>query len=90
MLEDLSTVSLEFVNSKLEFLEKYSLTLKSSQIDARIHRNSQIKNLIEYIKMHKKTKIKSVAQSPPPKMSHHKPKYSFNEKAFSTFYHSLN
>ncbi|CAD8106604.1 unnamed protein product [Paramecium primaurelia] len=83
MLDNLSIVSLEFVNSKLEFLEKYSCTLKSSQIDARIHRNSQMKNLIEYIKMHRKSEAKSLAQSPPAKMAHHRPKYSFNEKAFS-------
>ncbi|CAD8089217.1 unnamed protein product [Paramecium sonneborni] len=87
MLDNLSIVSLEFVNSKLEFLENYSETLKSSQIDARLHRNSQIKNLIEYIKMHKKTQVKSQAQSPPSKMANHRPKYSFNENTFSTFLH---
>ncbi|CAD8194208.1 unnamed protein product [Paramecium pentaurelia] len=88
MLDNLSIVSLEFVNSKLEFLEKYSNTLKSSQIDARIHRNSQMKNLIEYIKMHWKSQVKSLAQSPPAKMAHHRPKYSFNEKAFSCMLYS--
>ncbi|CAD8113806.1 unnamed protein product [Paramecium sonneborni] len=91
MVDNLSIVSLEFVNSKLEFLEKYSGTLKSSQIDARIHRNSQMKNLIEYIKMHRKSEVKSLAQSPPAKMTHHRPKYSFNEKAFSSMlYNSMN
>ncbi|CAK91911.1 unnamed protein product (macronuclear) [Paramecium tetraurelia] len=91
MLDNLSIVSLEFVNSKLEFLDKYSNTLKSSQIDARIHRNSQMKNLIEYIKMHTKSQVKSLAQSPPAKMAHHRPKYSFNEKAFSSIlYSSIN
>ncbi|CAD8117874.1 unnamed protein product [Paramecium sonneborni] len=91
MLDNLSIVSLEFVNSKLEFLDKYSSTLKSSQIDARIHRNSQMKNLIEYIKMHRKSEVKSLAQSPPAKMAHHRPKYSFNEKAFSCMlYNSMN
>ncbi|CAD8200245.1 unnamed protein product [Paramecium octaurelia] len=91
MLDNLSIVSLEFVNSKLEVLEKYSNTLKSSQIDARIHRNSQMKNLIEYIKMHTKSQVKSLAQSPPAKMAHHRPKYSFNEKAFSSMlYRSIN
>ncbi|CAK93280.1 unnamed protein product (macronuclear) [Paramecium tetraurelia] len=91
MLDNLSIVSLEFVNSKLEFLDKYSKTLKSSQIDARLHRNSQMRNLIEYIKMHKKTQVKSQAQSPPAKMAHHRPKYSFNEKAFSNLlYESMN
>ncbi|CAD8135687.1 unnamed protein product [Paramecium pentaurelia] len=62
MIEELSVVSREFVSSKLEFLKKYSTSLKSSQIDARIHRNQQIRNLIEYVKMHRQSKTKSVSQ----------------------------
>ncbi|CAD8049478.1 unnamed protein product [Paramecium sonneborni] len=64
MLNQLSSISLEFVSSKLTFLEKYSQTLKNSQIDARQHRNNQIKNLIEYVKMHRKSKVRSVIHSP--------------------------
>ncbi|CAD8048314.1 unnamed protein product [Paramecium sonneborni] len=55
MLDQLSSISLEFVSSKLTFLEKYSQTLKDSQIDARQHRNNQIKHLIDYVKMHRKS-----------------------------------
>ncbi|CAD8139499.1 unnamed protein product [Paramecium pentaurelia] len=62
MVQELSVVSKEFVSSKLEFLKKYSISLKSSQIDARIHRNQQTRNLIEYIKMHRQSKTKSVSQ----------------------------
>ncbi|CAD8046494.1 unnamed protein product [Paramecium primaurelia] len=71
MLDQLSSISLEFVSSKLTFLEKYSQTLKSSQIDARQHRNNQIKNLIEYVKMHRKSKVRSVIHSPSNKTFHH-------------------
>ncbi|CAD8061000.1 unnamed protein product [Paramecium sonneborni] len=62
MAQELSMVSREFVISKLEFIQKYSTSLKSSQIDARIHRNQQTRNLIEYIKMHRQSKTKSVSQ----------------------------
>ncbi|CAD8053032.1 unnamed protein product [Paramecium sonneborni] len=62
MVQELSVVSREFVSSKLEFIKKYSTSLKSSQIDARIHRNQQTRNLIEYIKMHRQSKTKSVSQ----------------------------
>ncbi|CAK75285.1 unnamed protein product (macronuclear) [Paramecium tetraurelia] len=62
MVQELSVVSREFVSSKLEFLKKYSSSLKSSQIDARIHRNQQTRNLIEYVKMHRQSKTKSVSQ----------------------------
>ncbi|CAK62088.1 unnamed protein product (macronuclear) [Paramecium tetraurelia] len=71
MLDQLSSISLEFVSSKLTFLEKYSQTLKSSQVDARQHRNNQIKNLIEYVKMHRKSKVRSVIHSPSNRTFHH-------------------
>ncbi|CAD8050758.1 unnamed protein product [Paramecium sonneborni] len=71
MLDQLSSISLEFVSSKLTFLEKYSQTLKNSQIDARQHRNNQIKNLIEYVKMHRKSKVRSAIHSPSNRTFHH-------------------
>lgn len=87
ILDDLSQVSLEFVNSKLVFLQKYSQSLKPSQLEARHHRNNQIRNLIEYVKLHKRAKIKSVLHSPVKKLSEHikhRPKYSFNETALQS------
>ncbi|CAD8133915.1 unnamed protein product [Paramecium octaurelia] len=71
MLDQLSSISLEFVSSKLTFLEKYSQTLKTTQMDARQHRNNQIKNLIEYVKMHRKSKVRSVIHSPSNRTFHH-------------------
>ncbi|CAD8134148.1 unnamed protein product [Paramecium pentaurelia] len=71
MLDQLSSISLEFVSSKLTFLEKYSQTLKTSQMDARQHRNNQIKNLIEYVKMNSKSKVRSMIHSPFNRTFHH-------------------
>ncbi|CAD8136454.1 unnamed protein product [Paramecium pentaurelia] len=70
MLDQLTQISLEFVSSKLTFLEKYSQTLKDSQIDARQHRNNQIKHLVDYVKMHRKSKTRSAIHVPASRTFH--------------------
>ncbi|KAM3141234.1 hypothetical protein pb186bvf_006619 [Paramecium bursaria] len=82
LLDNLSQVSLEFVQSKLSFLQKYSDGLKTTQLDARQHRNNQIRNLIEYVKLHTRSKVKSAVNSPANRK--HYPKYSLNENAFQS------
>jgi hypothetical protein len=84
LLDELTPVSLEFVSAKLNYLRQYSSALKNTQLDARQHRNAQVRNLIEYIKLHTRNKAKSVVHSPATKG--HRPKYSLNDTAFQSVY----